>query len=62
LTTLKSKILIILKYSMWYVVMKAASTLKKYIYCIRKAIPLQALTGAEGSRRLRLPNIKTFDT
>jgi hypothetical protein len=27
-----------------------------------KAIPLQALTGPEGSRRLRLPNIKTVGT
>jgi hypothetical protein len=27
-----------------------------------KAIPLQALTGSEGSRRLRLPDCKTFGT
>jgi hypothetical protein len=27
-----------------------------------KAIPLQALTGPEGSRRLRLPDIKTIGT
>jgi len=27
-----------------------------------KAIPLQALTGPEGSRRLRLPNFKTVGT
>jgi hypothetical protein len=27
-----------------------------------KAIPLQALTGPEGSRRLRLPDFKTIDT
>jgi hypothetical protein len=27
-----------------------------------KAIPLQALTGPEGSRRLRLPNFKTIGT
>jgi hypothetical protein len=27
-----------------------------------KAIPLQALTGPEGSRRLRLPDFKTFGT
>jgi hypothetical protein len=26
-----------------------------------KAIPLQALTGPEGSRRLRLPDFKTID-
>jgi hypothetical protein len=27
-----------------------------------KAIPLQALTGSEGSRRLRLPDFKTLGT
>jgi hypothetical protein len=27
-----------------------------------KAIPLQAWTGQEGSRRLRLPDFKTFGT
>jgi len=27
-----------------------------------KAIPLQAWTGPEGSRRLRLPDFKTVDT
>jgi hypothetical protein len=27
-----------------------------------KAIPLQALTGPEGSRRLKLPDIKTIGT
>jgi hypothetical protein len=27
-----------------------------------KAIPLQALTGPEGSRRLRLPDFMTIDT
>jgi hypothetical protein len=27
-----------------------------------KAIPLKALTGAEGSRRLRLPDFKAIDT
>jgi hypothetical protein len=27
-----------------------------------KAIPLPALTGPEGSRRLRLPDFKTIDT
>jgi hypothetical protein len=27
-----------------------------------KAIPLQALTGPEGSRRLRIPDFKTIDT
>jgi hypothetical protein len=31
-------------------------------YCIGKAIPLQALTGSEGSRRLRLPDFKTIGT
>jgi hypothetical protein len=28
----------------------------------KKAIPLQALTGPEGSRRLRLPDFKTIGT
>jgi hypothetical protein len=28
----------------------------------KRAIPLQALTGPEGSRRLRLPDFKTFGT
>jgi hypothetical protein len=27
-----------------------------------ETIPLQALTGPEGSRRLRLPDFKTIDT
>jgi hypothetical protein len=27
-----------------------------------KAIPLQAMTGPEGSRRLRLPDFKTIGT
>ena len=30
--------------------------------CVCKAIPLQALTGPEGSRRLRLPDFKTVET
>jgi len=29
---------------------------------VRKAIPLQAWTGPEGSRRLRLTDFKTIDT
>jgi hypothetical protein len=33
-----------------------------YLMHIYKAIPLQALTGPEGSRRLRLPNFKTIGT
>jgi hypothetical protein len=35
--------------------------LRKVIYK-GKAIPLQALTGPEGSRRLRLPDFKTIIT
>jgi hypothetical protein len=37
---------------------------KKNHPCILKgkAIPLQAWTGPEGSRRLRLPDFKTFGT
>jgi hypothetical protein len=30
--------------------------------CKGKAIPLQALTGPEGSRRLRLPDFKIIST
>jgi hypothetical protein len=30
--------------------------------CKDKEIPLQALTGPEGSRRLRLPDFKTIGT
>jgi hypothetical protein len=33
-----------------------------YINVIGKAIPLQALTGPEGSRRMRLPDFKTIST
>jgi hypothetical protein len=32
------------------------------VYYKGKAIPLQALTGPEGSRRLRLPDFKTIGT
>jgi len=38
------------KFSFWYTVKKG------------KAIPLQAWTGPEGSRSLRLPDFKTFGT
>jgi len=31
------------------------------MYIKGKAIPLQAWTGPEGSRRLRLPDFKTID-
>jgi hypothetical protein len=34
----------------------------KIIKCKGKAIPLQAWTDPEGSRRLRLPDFKTIDT
>jgi len=33
-----------------------------YIKQSKKAVPLQAWTGPEGSRRLRLPDFKTFGT
>ena len=36
--------------------------MKGYIKVKGKAIPLQAWTGPEGSRRLRLPDFKTFGT
>ena len=32
------------------------------VYCKCKVIPLQASTGPEGSRRLRLPDFKTIGT
>jgi hypothetical protein len=32
------------------------------IFLIKKVIPLQAWTGTEGSRRLRLPDFKTIGT
>jgi hypothetical protein len=48
-------------------IMSTESTAKKFtkedqggIYIDGKAIPLQALTGPEGSRRLRLPDFKTI--
>jgi hypothetical protein len=34
----------------------------KFLYMKGKAIPLQALTGPEGSRRLRFPYFKTIGT
>jgi hypothetical protein len=33
-----------------------------HTYKLVKAIPLQARTGPEGTRRLKLPNFKTFST
>jgi hypothetical protein len=35
---------------------------REYFLKKGKAIPLQALTGPEGSRRLRLPEFKTIGT
>jgi hypothetical protein len=35
---------------------------KKILIYVKLAIPLQALTGPEGSRRLRLPDFKTIGT
>jgi hypothetical protein len=35
---------------------------EQFISCKGKAIPLQAWTGPEGSRRLRLPNFMTIGT
>jgi hypothetical protein len=34
----------------------------RYIHTKSKVIPLQAWTGPEGSRRLRLPDFKTIGT
>jgi hypothetical protein len=36
--------------------------MEEVYYCKGKAIPLQAWTGLEGSRRLRLPDFKTIGT
>jgi hypothetical protein len=49
---------------MLYVVnyIKAQGTAKSNVYGEGKAIPLQALTGPEGSRRLRLSDFKTIGT
>jgi len=40
----------------------AKATNKKKKQKLVKAIPLQAWTGPEGSRRLRFPDFKTFGT
>jgi hypothetical protein len=44
--------------------MKVVSLLHTFLYVKGKgkAIPLQALTGPEGSRRLRLPDFKKIGT
>jgi len=39
-----------------------SNTPTKYTYKKGKAIPLQAWTGPEGSRRLMLPDFKTIGT
>ena len=46
-----------------YVSMYALMSERTYV-CLQqgKAIPLQAWTGPEGSRRLRLPDFKTIGT
>jgi len=41
---------------------KARSQCLGFLSCKDKAIPLQAWTGPEGSRRLRLPDFKTIGT
>jgi hypothetical protein len=43
-------------------VLCAMNTVFIYLRTSGKAIPLQALTGPEGSRRLRLPDFKTVGT
>jgi hypothetical protein len=43
--------------------MDGRDKIKRPETCVKgKAIPLQALTGPEGSRRLRLPDFKTIGT
>jgi hypothetical protein len=34
----------------------------KWVRHVKKAVPLQAWTGPEGSRKLRLPDFKTIGT
>ena len=46
----------------WATTGPVTGLLCSYIYLKGKAIPLQAWTGLEGSRRLRLPDFKTTDT
>ena len=41
---------------------RAGESLKTFLWSEGKAIPLQAWTGPEGSRRLRLPDFKTIGT
>jgi hypothetical protein len=43
-----------------YVIYGCKSRVQKIIKGKGKATPLQALTGPEGSRRLRLPGFKTI--
>jgi len=45
----------------YFLVLKHGIPSKK-TYIKGKAIPLQALTGPEGSRRLRFPDFKTIST
>ena len=33
-----------------------------WLFVVRNSVPLQIWTGPEGSRRLRLPDFKTFGT
>jgi hypothetical protein len=54
-------------YTHLFLVMKWCMVINLFkIYCfliiIGKAVPLQAWTGPEGSRRLRLPDFMTFGT
>jgi hypothetical protein len=43
--------------------LKSNSNLKYQYVCVKgKALPLQAWTGPEGSRRLRLPDFKIIGT
>jgi hypothetical protein len=42
--------------------MKNYTTISELKVKVKKAIPLQAWSGLEGSRRLRLPHFKTVGT
>jgi len=47
---------------LYYIIFESIGTEPEKLLSKGKAIPLQAWTGPEGSRRLRLPDFKTIGT
>jgi len=47
---------------MWVLISSVFFNVSKVVKKKAKAVPLQAWTGPEGSRRLRIPEFKTIDT